>query len=117
MDANLLKLYSALQPFFRERMGGWQPGDRCCDQQGNLGLVIVPPPHCKDKKVVWVMWFEKNGSFAYQDGYEANDPEIYYLPRTIDDSSPEAQKRSLWGMVDWNRWKTPRNHIFQAVNS
>jgi hypothetical protein len=26
------------------------------------------------------------------------------IPLTIDDSSPEAQKRSLWGMVNWSLW-------------
>ena len=27
-----------------------------------------------------------------------------WIARTIDDSSPEARKRSLWGMVDWSRF-------------
>jgi hypothetical protein len=39
-------------------------------------------------------------------GYTKDIPGLFvWLPRTIDDSSEEAQKRSLWVMVNWKMFE------------
>lgn len=73
MNEELLKLYTALQPFFRERMGEWQVGDR------------------------WK--YPATDDIYTFDGCVSSVPDCAIrIPLTIDDSSPEAQARSLWGM-------------------
>lgn len=80
----LLPLFTALQPFFRERMGKLQYGDEFIVDVGyGIGME----------------------TFFYNNNWEDQDlSDAICLPRTIDDSSEEAQKRSLWGMVDWSRF-------------
>jgi len=86
MNANhftevLLPMHIKLQGLYRERCGDWQQWDKYyCTIDGQIRMIYpdeegmrLMPCCCH---VVW-------------------------LPRTIDDSSPEASKRSLWGMVDW----------------
>lgn len=63
MNEELLKLYTALQPLFRERMGKLDP---------LRDFTIVDTPE---------------------------GPIAIITPLTIDDSSPEAQNRSLLGMM------------------
>lgn len=86
MNPELLKLYIALQPLFRERMGEWQWWDKWYDPDDTDYGYVMPRQ---------VIEFRKPDSDCH-----------YYhrIPRTIDDSSPEAQKRSLWGMVNWNEF-------------
>lgn len=71
----LLPLFQRLQPFFRERMGGWKRGDN-----------YMVSPYC-------MIWTVGNRPCSHKSSA------AIWLPRTIDDSSPEAQKRSLWGMA------------------
>ena len=87
MNPELLKLYTALQPFFRERIKEWYVRSQLyCDwhEEYNdlpggriLTGVCSVHPDC----------------FLCQ--------HLLIVPRTIDDSSPEDQKRSLWGMLKW----------------
>jgi len=70
----LLPLYTALQPKFRKVMGPILYSDETYEHMGDF----------------------RHGEY--------HDIRTLVIPRTIDDSSPEAQKRSLWGMVDWKRW-------------
>lgn len=73
---DLLKYYISLQPFFREKMLPMQYNDDfICPSQG---YSII---HWDDEK-------------------DALCAQCIIIPRTIDDSSEEARKRSLWGMVD-----------------
>jgi hypothetical protein len=74
----LLPLYIALQPKFREVMGEWKlSNDQFC---------------WPDTRYILLRRELQNA-----EGY-------LIIPRTIDDSSEEARKRSLWGMVDWKRY-------------
>ncbi len=81
MDAEHLKYFVALQPFFLERMGEWQHGDEYYIPDS------IPPTfgqysdHCKSCQ------------------FEAKTEGTLRIPRPIDDRNPEAQRRSLWGMV------------------
>jgi hypothetical protein len=77
MNPELLKYYIALQPFFRERMGEWRAGDR---------YTFL---HSKEILLVGTRHFHSHAC-----------GEAIWLPRTIDDSNPEAQKRSLVGMLE-----------------
>lgn len=79
---DLLKYYQALQPFLRERMGELQSEDDY---------------YClfyKNKFVCLLCSVSPNANSCKH---------MVRIPRTIDDSSPEAQRRSLWGMLDWKR--------------
>lgn len=78
MNPELLKLYKALQPFFRERMGRIGGYDSIYPEGGPIMLY---KDLRGDDSIMYCKWI--------------------IIPRTIDDSSPEAQKRSLWGMLDW----------------
>ena len=72
----LLPLHIKLQGLYREKCGDWVIGDS------------------------WK--YPATGDVYIYSGWTGDPPECaIMLPRTIDDSSPEAQKRSLWGMVDW----------------
>ena len=82
MEQKLLDLYIKLQPKFRDVMGEWQyTDDRYCRYHMKYnadipaGVCSVSPfcPSCKH---------------------------ILFIPRTIDNFSEEARKRSLWGMVE-----------------
>ena len=88
MEPKLLDLYVKLQPEFREVYGfDWMTGDdywcpRCYSKDtyhGNDELCCPSDINCQDG-VIWI-------------------------PRTIDYSSGEARRRSLWGMVDWNHYR------------
>jgi hypothetical protein len=74
MNNKLLDMYIALQPKFREVMGDWRHVD------------CYWCPTCQRVEYV---------------GVDNNMPGIdaVRLPLTIDDSSEEAHKRSLWGML------------------
>jgi len=79
---DLLKYYIALQPKFREVMGDtWSYMDRFYHP---LYLLMSYHP-------------DLHGDLPYDKG-------VIRVPLTIDDSSEEARKRSLWGMVDWNKY-------------
>jgi hypothetical protein len=80
MDAKQLDLYAKLQPFILKRMGSILPTDEL---------------------------YEYKGDFRHG---EYHDIQTLLIPKTIDDSSPEASKRSLWGMVDWERLANPPNN-------
>lgn len=94
MNPELLKYYKALQLFFRERMGKIKDGDSIylydriitIGEYHNTGdrLMGAGCGCCSD--------------FIASDEYE----NALRIPRTIDDSSEEERKRSLWGMVDWD---------------
>ena len=74
----LLPYYRALQPFFREVMGEWKVGDALYDTV----LMFLDYYTREDMSNKW------------------KPPESWlWIPRTIDDSSPEALARSLWGMA------------------
>jgi hypothetical protein len=86
MEQKLLDLYIKLQPKFRDVMGEWQyTDDRYCRYHMKYnadipaGVCSVSPfcPSCKH---------------------------ILFIPRTIDNFSEEARKRSLWGMLNWKRF-------------
>lgn len=110
MNANyftetLLPMHIKLQGLYKRGCGDWWlKGDEYFDSKYNQGGVIG----IGDLTVL------NNMSIA---------KEVYdsYLrtPRTIDDSSEEAQKRSLWGMVDWEQWMvihTLLNGMIEIVN-
>lgn len=112
MNPELLKLYTALQPFFRERMGEWPLlGDKAWDGKE---IYVFARKRWNGYRCTY--------EFYSVDGRSFETSRVDYLlifPRTIDDSSPEAQKRSLWGMVDWNRWNIAvdgTNSITYIVN-
>lgn len=85
MNPELLKHYIALQPFFRERMGGLQDYDKA---------VFVEEP---DKVHRYVSNSNVGVSMNIAEDYDR----LIRLPRTIDDSSEEDQKRSLAGMLNY----------------
>jgi len=89
MTPELLKLCTVLQPLFLERRGEWQPGDSCYDSiSKKRGYVTEVSPNR--------VWINFDGVPRYT---HVDNPDLLFLPRTIDDSSPEAQKRSLLGMM------------------
>jgi hypothetical protein len=92
----VLALFVALQPEIREAMGKWEYGDKgYSDLHDTFGAYIGETPF-------------KLKLLQDIDGYKFADVEdlIIRLPLVCDDSSEEAHKRSLWGMVDWDLFST-----------
>jgi diadenosine tetraphosphatase ApaH/serine/threonine PP2A family protein phosphatase len=81
MTDDLLKYYVALQPKFREVMGNLRDSDDWKWSEGDA--VFRELPYARTVDIVKM----------------CKDGKIIYLPRTIDDSSEEARKRSLVGML------------------
>jgi hypothetical protein len=50
--------------------------------------------------VICVIINDKDDTFRV-DGKTIKEEDMVFIPQIIDDSSPEASKRSLWGMLDW----------------
>ena len=71
-------------------MGEWQTGDEGWHPRHGKGTVYGND----------LMYFGSGSGIN-----PSRSGRIVRIPRTIDDSSLEAQKRSLWGMVDWTRWR------------
>jgi hypothetical protein len=89
----LFPLHIKLQGLYKRVCGDWQVGDKCFDtEREQNGLVVAVDPETVD--------------YANDDGnvWWAKMSYLLRIPRTIDDSSTEAHKRSLWGMVDWDRF-------------
>ncbi len=81
---DLLKYLIPLQPKFRKVMGEWQDGD---------AYVVL---NAQSKEVRDKVFY---CSIPGEDPpYEWQKP--IWIPRTIDDSSEEARRRSLLGMLD-----------------
>lgn len=90
----LLPLYTILQPKFRERMGELLKSvndEYICPK----GIGITNRSICSSK-------CKQHDEYCYKNPF-------VFIPRTIDDSSEEARKRSLWGMVDWSRFDSISN--------
>jgi hypothetical protein len=103
MNANyftttLLPLHIKLQGLYREKCGDWLTGDE--------GWVVYRGR---------LVWFTVIQNFAEgllggvlhtitedfgKVNFDNDDPALIRIPRTIDDSSPEASRRSLWGMLN-----------------
>ena len=81
MQDETLKYMIALQEKFREKKGecGWLIGD-----------------------MYWVPSYKNTYIYTDTDNDFAWSDSAIWLPKTIDDSSEEARKRSLWGMVKWD---------------
>ena len=80
----LLPLHIKLQGLYREKCGDWQVGD---------GVVIPPVPHIQylvrsEIENDYSLWNQRHKHSAIR------------IPRTIDDSSEEARRRSLVGMLN-----------------
>lgn len=71
MTDETLKLYTDLQPFFRERMGDWRLGD---------------------------LFFDMVDQEYIHECYKLSDKSLLRIPLPID---PINSERGLWGMVDW----------------
>jgi len=90
MNQELLNLYTVLQPFFRERMGGWQEGD---------GYVYLRSD--VDRKLHYLPKGYQDNMIYNQDGSRGryicpapwDEENVIRIPRTIDDFSLEAQRR------------------------
>jgi hypothetical protein len=85
---DLLKYYVALQPKFKETMGKLEDYDKA---------VFIEESDMVHRYV-------SNSNIGVSMCIAEDYGRLIRIPRTIDDSSPEAQKRSLWGMVDWRRF-------------
>ena len=97
MNNETLKYYIALQPKFREVMGGWQIGDHGYDPIGESICVRFSDTFTRS------FCFPSSGMFLL------DTSQVIRLPLTIDDSSEEARKRSLSGMIKggWELLKHP----------
>jgi len=80
----LLPLFTILQPKFREVMVDLKVADLLFSQDAGYFFV---------------------GEWNKLDDINSLRKDIFVLPRTIDDSSEEARKRSLWGMLDHTRFE------------
>jgi hypothetical protein len=93
MNANyfttvLLPLHIKLQGLYREKCGDWRVGDEWYQTDYSYSAECDPRGIIEDDE----------RAYGFN---EANDPNDLKIPRTIDDSSPEASKRSLWGMTKY----------------
>jgi len=75
-----LDMINRLQPFFKEKMGGWEHGDPCI-------LSGIEDVYCEDCV----------GDNIYDSIYK----KAIRVPKVYDWKNPE---RGLWGMVDWNKF-------------
>lgn len=91
MNPETLKYMIALQKKFREVMVDVRRGDMLC--------------YAADRDPFFVEdWNSLEDIKSLREG-------LYIIPRTIDDYSDEARKRSLWGMVDWPKiWDSTSEH-------
>ena len=116
MNPELLELYKALQPVFRERLGDVRGGDRVYKHYTVFGeeLDSVFWPNDDRNEIVYLRqnstvstyWRCKNekGEERVLTDKEVMDTTCLRYPLTVDDSSPEASRRSLYGMVDWKKY-------------
>lgn len=107
---DLLKYYIALQPFFRERMGPIAEGDHVSlgwfdSKSFDIGFVTQTKTMEADiisADLIYVRWYsEKPWRDQSCDKRDWAEEHFIRLPHTIDDSSEEARKRSLIGMVKY----------------
>jgi hypothetical protein len=93
----LLPLHIKLQGLYREKCGNWQVGDdyfcASCYYKGTYHP--LDHQNCPE---------------------DLSCKNVTRLPRTIDDSSTEAQRRSLWRMVDWERQATRAIVLHWLIN-
>lgn len=105
-----LKYYTALQPFFKEKMGGWEVGDKL----QTSGSFYIPNRHFTviseiEKRLHPDLIVVDDYGNRYVIGIHYKDPDILRLPLPIDPADDERKKRGenprgLWGMVDWKKW-------------
>jgi len=90
MNPKTLAMHKSLQPKIRKAMGPLQNNDR------------LYCPHCKKVHTLF------SGSL-HDVGMDCLTAvgNMVVTPLTVDDSSEEARKRSLWGMVDWSEDAIP----------
>jgi hypothetical protein len=88
MNSEELKYHTALQPFFREKMGAWRVGDWLQDEE-LTGVVMA----ISDDTDLFV-YFSDKCQRKLPHGL------CFPLPLPIDRRNPE---RGLWGMVDWRK--------------
>lgn len=98
-------MHIKLQGLYRRVMGDWQYGDRFADDDGEHIIVGI-------SKVIYRAGTTGERTMLEYDIYNIGlneilcstqdylDDECVRIPRTIDDSSPEASKRSLIEMLD-----------------
>lgn len=89
-----LAMLTALQPKFREVMGPIQFGDRI-HYRGKVGPVTDKQVNQGGNGREYIII---NAGFGW-----IEEQYLDFIPSVCDDSSEEAYKRSLWGMVDWTR--------------
>ena len=100
MTPSTLKYYIALQPKIREAMGPWKVRD--FGYVEGLGIGIL----------------HSNGIMYFDSGTAINPEyckDIIRIPLTCDDSSEEARKRSLWGMIDWSKTAIHNRQLTEEV--
>jgi hypothetical protein len=113
MNDSLLKYYKVLQPFFRERMGEWRIGDIYYNSELDF-LSPVDNLHAIRNVAGQMPNYLKNLNNC------RHVKSILWIPRTIDDFSEEARKRSLIGMLQnvWTIYPVKRRKsVLVRINS
>lgn len=91
-----LDLFTELQPFFRERMGGWQVGDMYfCPRHAQSGSGLK-----RIESVELVEW-ESGAKITQVDAAPCCPDIAIWLSLPIDPVNPE---RGLWGMLKGNKF-------------
>ena len=101
LTPEILAMYEALQPLFREKMGPlWLPGDRGVTiYRGDETLFLVYAAY--DGGLLSGVVCTMTDNFG-KVNFQEDDPALLRLPLPIDPVNPE---RGLWGMVDWKSYE------------
>jgi len=83
-----LDMINRLQPFFKEKMGGWLEGDMFYSYQFNRLLYFCSGCHNVDI-------------------LRARNDKLLCIPKVFDWGQPQ---RSLWCMVDWTKFYLEESH-------
>lgn len=89
-----LDYHKALQPLYKRVMGEWQVGDRCYHEFYGEGVIVETKMFESITPFICIAFVDRVHAF------NPRDKEIFTIPLTIDDRSPEAFKRSFLGMVE-----------------